>query len=1220
MALFACILRAEPMQFIAIRSGITGDSFLASESGRAVFISSAGINVSFNGGPVSMKFADACRNPPGHGLDPQPGRNNYFRGKDPSQWRTGLPRYARVQYSDLYPGIDIVYYGNGRKLEYDLIVSPQADPARIRIEFDHAGSARIASGGDFVFNASRGEVRLRKPVIYQNLSGVRREVPGRYVLKGRNILGFQIGAYDRSRSLVIDPVLTYATYLGGASDETALAVATDAAGNSYAAGYTTSVNFPASSGAYEASPPGGATDIFVAKYSPGGQLVYATYLGGNGEDTAFGIAVDSSGNVYLTGYTSSADFPITSGAYQGGYRGGSLDAFLVKLNAAGNALVYSTYLGGAGEDIGYGITLDATNEPVIAGSTASLNFPVTGGAYATTYAGGVTDGFVVRFNAAGTSLVYSTYLGGAGEDAAYGVALDTHGNAYLTGYTESADFPITPGALQTTTAGGYDAFVTAINATGNALVYSTFLGGTDGDFGFGIATDSSANAYITGYTTSPDYPTTAGAFQVAKRAGYDAVLTKLSPAGSLLYSSYLGGSGDDFGFAVAVDAAQNVYVTGETSSTDLPLVNPIQAALAGPVNAFIAQVNPAWTALSFSTYVGGSGSDAGYGIAVNAQGVVSVAGTTSSANFPVTAGAPQSALAGPSDAYVLSLSFGVPAHAPSSQTITFGALPAHTYGNAPFALTATASSNLAVAFSVASGPCSISSTTITISGAGSCVITATQTGNASYSAAPAVQQTLTISKAVIIVTANSATIVTGAALPALTASLTGFVNGDTASVVSGAPSLTTTATQSSPAGAYPITATVGTLAAANYSFTFVTGTLTIKAPASTSQTITFGALPARTYGNAPFALTATASSNLAVAFSVASGPCSISSTTITISGAGSCVITATQTGNASYSAAPAVQQTLTISKAVIIVTANSATIVTGAALPALTASLTGFVNGDTASVVSGAPSLTTTATQSSPAGAYPITATVGTLAAANYSFTFVTGTLTIASGSPIITGGPGEPSPMSADNSATFVPAMAAPNTILTLFGSDLGCAQSPQVLVNGSAAGILFAGTTQINLVVPGQVSGSNASIEILCNGTTIGTLAIPVAQVDPAIFTETGTGTGQGSIVNLDGTVNTTGNPILAGSYISVYVTGFGPLNAASPDGLRRLTYPVTAAIGGIAATVVYAGEAPGETAGLQQINLQVPPGVVPGPNVAIVLTTDGVSTESGVTVAVQ
>jgi uncharacterized protein (TIGR03437 family) len=1052
MALFACILRAEPMQFIAIRSGITGDSFLASESGRAVFISSAGINVSFNGGPVSMKFADACRNPPGHGLDPQPGRNNYFRGKDPSQWRTGLPRYARVQYSDLYPGIDIVYYGNGRKLEYDLIVSPQADPARIRIEFDHAGSARIASGGDFVFNASRGEVRLRKPVIYQNLSGVRREVPGRYVLKGRNILGFQIGAYDRSRSLVIDPVLTYATYLGGASDETALAVATDAAGNSYAAGYTTSVNFPASSGAYEASPPGGATDIFVAKYSPGGQLVYATYLGGNGEDTAFGIAVDSSGNVYLTGYTSSADFPITSGAYQGGYRGGSLDAFLVKLNAAGNALVYSTYLGGAGEDIGYGITLDATNEPVIAGSTASLNFPVTGGAYATTYAGGVTDGFVVRFNAAGTSLVYSTYLGGAGEDAAYGVALDTHGNAYLTGYTESADFPITPGALQTTTAGGYDAFVTAINATGNALVYSTFLGGTDGDFGFGIATDSSANAYITGYTTSPDYPTTAGAFQVAKRAGYDAVLTKLSPAGSLLYSSYLGGSGDDFGFAVAVDAAQNVYVTGETSSTDLPLVNPIQAALAGPVNAFIAQVNPAWTALSFSTYVGGSGSDAGYGIAVNAQGVVSVAGTTSSANFPVTAGAPQSALAGPSDAYVLSLSFGVPAHAPSSQTITFGALPAHTYGNAPFALTATASSNLAVAFSVASGPCSISSTTITISGAGSCVITATQTGNASYSAAPAVQQTLTISKAVIIVTANSATIVTGAALPALTASLTGFVNGDTASVVSGAPSLTTTATQSSPAGAYPITATVGTLAAANYSFTFVTGTLTI------------------------------------------------------------------------------------------------------------------------------------------------------------------------ASGSPIITGGPGEPSPMSADNSATFVPAMAAPNTILTLFGSDLGCAQSPQVLVNGSAAGILFAGTTQINLVVPGQVSGSNASIEILCNGTTIGTLAIPVAQVDPAIFTETGTGTGQGSIVNLDGTVNTTGNPILAGSYISVYVTGFGPLNAASPDGLRRLTYPVTAAIGGIAATVVYAGEAPGETAGLQQINLQVPPGVVPGPNVAIVLTTDGVSTESGVTVAVQ
>lgn len=391
----------------------------------------------------------------------------------------------------------------------------------------------------------------------------------------------------------------------------------------------------------------------MAKYSPTGALLYATYLGGSGDDTAYGIAADSAGNAYITGYTTSTDFPTTVGTYRSAYRGGNSDAFVAKLNAAGNGLVYSTYLGGSGDDIGYSIALDSMNEATVTGSTSSSDFPTSTGAYQANNGGGITDAFVTRLNAAGTVLVYSTYLGGSGEDVAYGVAVDSLGNAYVTGYSQSANFPTSTGAIQTANAGDYDAFVTVLNTNATAAIYSTLLGGSQQDYGVGIAVDSLGNAYMTGYTASSDYPHTSGVLQPGKNGGYDAMVTKLTSFGTIAYSTFLGGSGDDYGLAIAVDSAGNAYITGDTDSTNFPTTpGALQTTAAGVYNAFVTKLNPTGAALGYSTYLGGSGFDTGYGIAVGPSGAAYVAGYTVSGDFPVTAGSAQATLAGGSDAFV----------------------------------------------------------------------------------------------------------------------------------------------------------------------------------------------------------------------------------------------------------------------------------------------------------------------------------------------------------------------------------------------------------------------------------------------------------------------------------------------------------------------------------------------------------------------------------------
>ena len=466
--------------------------------------------------------------------------------------------------------------------------------------------------------------------------------------------------------------LGYSTYLGGSAFDQGTAIAVDAAGNTYVAGSTFSANFPVTPGAYDTTYHSG-NHVFVAKLSPGGSLDWATYLGGSVGEVPFGIAVDNSGNVYVTGQTASSDFPTTPNAFQTTNRG-SLDGFVTKLNPTGTALVYSTYLGGSDADFGgFAIAVDASGNAYIGGSTRSSDFPTTPGAFQTTKPGlaGVNSATVTELNAMGSALIYSTYLGGTNSyvynEQVSGIAVDAAGNAYVSGITAATDFPTTPGALQTSSPGlGNQPFVAKLNASGSGLVYSTYLGGSGSSssgMGVGIAVDSSGDAYVTGSTQSSNFPTTPGAVQTTFGGGsYDAFVSKLNDTGTaLVFSTYLGGSGNDYSSdfgSIALDGAGNVYVRGTTSSTDFPTANAVQATYGGGAfDAYVAKLNASGTALSYSTYLGGSGAEdqspngTGDLIAVDAAGNAYVTGITASTDFP-TANAVQATNAGDSDAFV----------------------------------------------------------------------------------------------------------------------------------------------------------------------------------------------------------------------------------------------------------------------------------------------------------------------------------------------------------------------------------------------------------------------------------------------------------------------------------------------------------------------------------------------------------------------------------------
>lgn len=610
-----------------------------------------------------------------------PGRSNYFIGPDRSRWHANVAQFARVSYRDAYPGVNLAFYGAQKQLEFDFIVAAGASPAPIR--FDISGAIRIVTDpqGNLLLASSAGDVLFHKPVAYQQKDGVREPVDARFVLQAKNQVSFELGNYDHSRELVIDPSVGYATYLGGSLEDDGYGIAVDGSGNAYVTGQTASIDFPTTAGVYSGSNKG-SFDVFVTKVKPDGSgLVYSTYVGGSGSDSGNAIAVDGSGNAFVAG-GASAGFPTTGSAYQQTFQGGAVDAFVFELAASGGTLTYSTYLGGTGDDVANGIALDGAGNAYVVGSTGSGNFPVHNPIQSSLV--GTSNGFVTKLNSSGNALVYSTFLGGDG-DFATAVALNssdagfTTGStpAYVTGATQTSTFPTTAGAFQTSCGtqancnGGLDdAFVSVFNAAGSGFVYSTFLGGGRTDQGLGIAVDSSGDAYVTGFTQSTDFPTKNPAFSTIGGT-QDAFVAAFSPTGSALsYSTYLGGSLADAAAGIAVDMNQNAYVTGLTGSTDFPVGHATQGTSGGANDAFVTEIRSSGT-LVFSTYLGGSanedsrsagGSVSPVGaIAVNSAGAnIYVTGNTASSNFPATSGAFQTTIktAGIFDAFVVKYSTG----------------------------------------------------------------------------------------------------------------------------------------------------------------------------------------------------------------------------------------------------------------------------------------------------------------------------------------------------------------------------------------------------------------------------------------------------------------------------------------------------------------------------------------------------------------------------------
>jgi hypothetical protein len=598
-----------------------------------------------------------------------PGKANYIIGNESAKWKTGIPTFEKVRYAGVYPGIDIVYYGNQGRLEYDFIVAPGADPGAIRLGFTGA-RAQIEQGGDLTLAMSAGSVSMHRPHVYQEIDGTKRPVSGEYVKRDDGRIGFALGAYDTARPLVIDPVLHYATYLGGSSMDVGTAIAVDLAGNAYVTGWTESSDFPVQ--AAEQATIGGRVDAFVAKIDPSGSAVlYSTYFGGGDDDSdgftgiaeaGAGIAVDPLGQASVAGHTRSSDFPITAGAYQTTYGTGG-DAFVAKFNASGSTLVYSTYLGGSGYDVATGIAIDPSGNAYVAGFNYQGQFPTTPGA-SQEATGGSYDAFISKLNPTGSALAYSTYLGGLGDDTAAGIAIDPMGNALVTGSTNSPNFPL-QSAQQGVFGGYYDAFATKLNATGSALVYSTYLGGSGIEHGRGIAVDASGNAYVAGQTGSSDFPTTPGAYQTTYGGAEDAFVVKIAPSGSVVYSTYVGGSGVDAANAIAVDPSGNAYVTGNNYLGGFPTLDPLQGPYPPSFDAFVAKF-ASNGALVYSTYLGGASNDLGLGIVVDLMGNAYVVGNTQSIDFPVTPGASQQENGGLYDGFVAKIA------APSAGKITGG--------------------------------------------------------------------------------------------------------------------------------------------------------------------------------------------------------------------------------------------------------------------------------------------------------------------------------------------------------------------------------------------------------------------------------------------------------------------------------------------------------------------------------------------------------------------
>ena len=708
---------------------------------------------------LQFKLVGAAQNPAVVGEDPQPGKVNYFIGRDPAKWHTNVPTYARVRYKNVYPGIDLVYYGSHQQLEYDFAISPGADPGRIQFEVTGASQTELDVEGNLVLQTSSGELHFQSPVVYQEFNGARVPVSGAYVMKDSTHIAFQVAQYDLSKPLVIDPVLVYSTYLGGSGDDQPSGIAVDSAGSVYLAGYTDSTDFPL---ATLKSLPAGSTHVFVAKFDPtGSNLVYADYIGGDSQDYGYALVLDSANDVYVTGSTASSNFPVVNYPYQGTYPG-SFNGFLSKVSADGSSLLYSTYLGGNGSDQPASIAIDSVGSVLVAGNTSSTNFPVANAYQATASAnqGGVFGnyGFLTKFSPDGSYLVYSTYFagnsnvpyacGGTPSDplciwptpysAIKGIALDGSGNAYAAGTTNTYNFPTTPAAYLTTDSTQLNdtvGFVSKFSSSGT-LDYSTYFYESSGTLTNvnAIAVDGSGSAYVTGTAFSDGtFPITSISIcdpVVSGSACSYAFVTKFdSTASTLLYSTFLGPNNNANPQAIALDANNDAYVLASTSSNTFGIVNGIEGYSNGD-DLLLVEIDPAPSTELFATYLGASADEFPAGIALDSSGNLYIAGSTDSSDLPVTQGAFQTMLGGGTDAFVMKIGpNSAPSVSPSPNSLQYPSL----------AVGSTSPAQTVLLRNMGSSPLAISSITATgdfaeldncgtsVSAAGSCTLSVTFT-------------------------------------------------------------------------------------------------------------------------------------------------------------------------------------------------------------------------------------------------------------------------------------------------------------------------------------------------------------------------------------------------------------------------------------------------------------------------------------------------------------
>ncbi len=601
---------------------------------------------------VELSFVNSNPNLTPEGILPQPGYHHFYRGNNSLKWKNGVPHYKELHYPAVWEGVDLEISGSQDGMKMNWVLDRPDRASSIRLHWAGADSLELDTTGNLLVHHALGTLTDLSPIAYQEIDGERKPVDCVYRLYGSFELGFELtGSYMENIPLIIDPILTYASYLGGSLTEYGRGIAVDTQGCAYVTGITTSVDFPVTPGAFQTTY-GGDTDSFVTKFaSNGSSLIYSTYVGGSGIEADNFISLDTEGCAYITGRTTSADFPITPGAFQ--TTRGSI--YVTKLAPDGGSLIYSTFLGFSGAGAGNGIAVDSQGHAYVAGYTSDLNFPVTPGAFQTTYLG-VQSGFITKLSSDGGSLIYSTYLEGSGQDVINDIVVDAQDYAYVTGITSSTDFPVTPGAYQTT-ATVNSAFITKLSLDGSTLIYSTYLSDSSVTNGQSISVDSYGNASITGFVFGPNFPVTPGAFQTIAPGGVqNTFISKLSPGGnSLIASTFLGGNSSDINRGGTIDAQGRMFSTGSTSSPNFPLTPEVIPSLRdGSSNIYISILSPDLTRLLVS-YCLGTG--IGYSIATGPEGAVYVTGQTLSTGFPTTPGAFQTTLNGTSDAFVTKTGF-----------------------------------------------------------------------------------------------------------------------------------------------------------------------------------------------------------------------------------------------------------------------------------------------------------------------------------------------------------------------------------------------------------------------------------------------------------------------------------------------------------------------------------------------------------------------------------